>query len=482
MRIPRAACVASVTAGRESAGVAMPGIPSEDGSFVVDDASGSEAVPVRRHWTPGPRAYDAYVDGLRRELRDARAAGRPVAVGGARHSMGGQSMARDGTAVTPACHGVEVDAASKVARVWGGARWSDMVGALAPLGLSPGAMQSNHDFGVLAATCVNAHGWAVPHGTVSSTVRSLRVMLADGEVVECSREVEPDLFAHVVGGYGLVGVVVGADLDVVEDALLEPDVRVMQSEDVARAFDASVHDGGVSMAYGRLSPTSRGFLDEATMVAFRRRDGGPGTMPAPGPSAALRGATRAVYRSQPHGEAFKALRWALETRVAPLLLGRPVTRNALLSRPVSDLARRDTSRVDVLHEYFVPPGMLDTFLCFCRDIVPDFGIDFLNVTLRWVGAVKESVLSYAPGPRVALVMSFSQRRTPEGEAAMLLMTASLVEAVLSCGGAHYLPYRLHATREQVHAAYPRAAAFARRKRELDPGLLFRNRLWDAYLA
>ncbi|URK87827.1 hypothetical protein LP421_08595 [Rhizobium sp. RCAM05350] len=53
---------------------------------------------------------------------------------------------------------------------------------------------------------------------------------------------------------------------------------------------------------------------------------------------------------------------------------------------------------------------------------------------------------------------------------------------MAIGGTYYLPYRPHASVDQLVRAYSRAAAFADRKREIDKGLLFRNHLWDAYLG
>ncbi len=65
---------------------------------------------------------------------------------------------------------------------------------------------------------------------------------------------------------------------------------------------------------------------------------------------------------------------------------------------------------------------------------------------------------------------------------MMRMTEALIERVVALGGAHYLPYRLHARRDQMARAYPRLDAFVAAKRRYDPGLLFRNALWSTYLA
>jgi hypothetical protein len=92
------------------------------------------------------------------------------------------------------------------------------------------------------------------------------------------------------------------------------------------------------------------------------------------------------------------------------------------------------------------------------------------------------VLAYAPGPRLAAVLLFSQEKTARGEADMARMTHALIDRVLEIGGTYYLPYRPHASLDQLTRGYPRASAFASRKREIDRDLLFRNHLWDGYLA
>ena len=83
-------------------------------------------------------------------------------------------------------------------------------------------MQSNHDFGVAATFSVNAHGWPVPYGPFGSTVRSLRLMLADGTVVTCSRTENQELFQLAMGGYGLFGIILELEVDMVENLLLRP--------------------------------------------------------------------------------------------------------------------------------------------------------------------------------------------------------------------------------------------------------------------
>ena len=62
------------------------------------------------------------------------------------------------------------------------------------------------------------------------------------------------------------------------------------------------------------------------------------------------------------------------------------------------------------------------------------------------------------------------------------MTSELIERVIAIGGKYYLPYRPHATLDQFKRCYPRYGDFVAKKRLIDPGLVFRNGLWENNLG
>jgi FAD/FMN-containing dehydrogenase len=453
--------------------------------LVLDDASRLNAVPIARHWRPGAVTGEAWLAALRAELKAAAAEGRPVAVGAARHSMGGQALARDGVAMTldvkPGTDGwIELDRGAGTFRAAAGARWRQVIGALDRAGFSPAVMQSNHDFGVAATLSVNAHGWPVPYGPFGTTVRSCRLMLASGELVTCSAADQAELFGLVMGGYGLVGVVVDLEAAMVENTLLRPTWELMPAAELGPRMAAAVaQDRLVRMAYGRLAVDARRFLREALLVTLRPVAGTP---PAATSGGLMVSVSRQVFRAQVGSDAAKRARWYAETVAAPKTSAGIASRNRLLNEPVANLAGRDRSRTDILHEYFLPAEGLEPFLAAGRTIIPDSRQDLLNVTLRYVAEDRTSVLAYAPAPRVAAVMLFSQRMTRADDEDMAAMTGRLIDAALAAGGSFYLPYRLHARRDQVVRAYPRLEEFVARKRHHDPGLLFRNTMWSRYFA
>jgi FAD/FMN-containing dehydrogenase len=450
--------------------------------FMLDDASRLNATPIARQAILTSRDDARLLRELRATLGEAATEGRPIAFGGARHSMGGQSLPRNGIAASFAAAAIEPDREKRIYRVSAGARWRDVIRALDPIGFSPAVTQSNHDFSVGGTLSVNAHGWPVPFGPFGSTVRRFRIMLADGSVVTCSAAENADLFRLAVGGYGLFGIVIDADLAMAENALLLAQSELMKADAFAPRFVARANDASTRMMYGRLSMAREGFLREALLVTYAQAPHQPDRLPPPKNSSAFAMLSRGIFRAQIGSERGKRARWAAETRLMPRLGQMALTRNTLLNEPVAALADRDLSRTDILHEYFVPPDRFNDFLAACREIIPAHRQDLLNVTLRYVDADSSSVLTYAPAPRIAAVMLFVQKRTTEADDDMRAMTVKLIDRTLALGGSYYLPYRLHATREQLRAAYPRLDEFVAAKRRTDPQLRFRNAMWDAYLA
>ncbi|KPA21383.1 FAD binding domain protein [Shimia sp. SK013] len=466
-----------------------PNLPVNDGTAriapangpqILNDASELSQTPVHKHIILSQDPDAALIDAIRKELSEAKSAGHPLNVGAARHSMGAQAIPRDGTAITFDNGLVEIDSQAQTYRAHAGARWSQVIAALDPAGLSPMVMQSNNDFGVAATFSVNAHGWPVPKGPMGSTVKSLRMILPSGDLVTCSPSENTDLFNLAMGGYGLIGVIIDMQVEAARNTRLVPSFEEMAASDYAAAFQRAINDPDVTMAYGRLNVERADFFTKALLITYRETEE-QDALPAATGSGWMSHVASRIYRAQLGNEPAKSFRWWNETTLGPMLGSGETTRNALINEPVVTLDDGASERVDILHEYFIGFDQFDAFLAACRDVIPASYQEFLNVTLRYVAQDDQSVLSYASVPRIAAVMSFSQELTQRGEADMARMTKALIDRIVAAGGTYYLPYRPHARLDQLSAAYPRAAQFARLKRELDPDGLLRNNLWDSYL-
>ena len=92
---------------------ALPKVASAQPRIILNDASGLSPTPVFRHWVVQTNEQADFIARLRQELKAAAAERRPVAVGAARHSMGGQSLPRDGVALTFNSSRCEPDTAAR---------------------------------------------------------------------------------------------------------------------------------------------------------------------------------------------------------------------------------------------------------------------------------------------------------------------------------------------------------------------------------
>ena len=459
------------------AGVApLAGIPAEGR---LNDASGLSDTPIFRHITLSDDPGAALVAALRAELKAAAAAGRAVNIGAARHSMGGQAIPRGGHAITLQSDHLEIDTAAGTFRAQAGVRWASVITQLDATGFSPKVMQSNNDFGLAASFSVNAHGWAVPQGPMGATVRSVDMVLPDGTFVTASHSENADLFGAAMGGYGLIGLITALEVEMLPNQRLTPTFSELPAADFARAFMAAVTDPSVSMAYGRLNVDRERFFQDGLLVASRA-SADQTDLPAASGSGFVSKVSRQIFRAQLGNEPVKRWRWGVETDVGPAM-AKDATRNSLFNEPVITLDDRDPRRTDILHEYFVEPDAFAAFAQACAEVIPQSYQELLNVTLRYVAADPVAMLTYAPAPRIAAVLLFSQEMTARAEADMARITRALITRVLALGGSYYLPYRPHATLAQFTHAYPQAAAFAALKRRLDPQLVLRNGLWDRFL-
>jgi hypothetical protein len=272
------------------------------------------------------------------------------------------------------------------------------------------------------------------------------------------------------------------DLHIVPNERYRAEVEVLPAEKYVNRFAEKVKGAAdIGMVYGRLSivPGEDTFLREAILTVFRKAPCKEKEMPAlrsPGYTT-LR---REVYRAQIESDAGKRIRWQAEKTLGERITKRFLSRNQLLDEKAEVYEERNADRTDILHEYFIPPNGVATFLARARRIIPKHHGDLLNVTIRNVLQDRDSFLRYADQDMFGFVMLFNQPRTTEADSRMEKMTQELVDAAVACGGRYYLPYRLHATREQLTKAYPKAAEFFERKRKYDPKEIFRNQFYEKY--
>jgi FAD/FMN-containing dehydrogenase len=435
------------------------------------------------------------VEDIARVLAFARANRLTMSAAGVRHSMGGHAFRKGGIVLDMRrFNAIALDESAKSIRVQAGATWHDIQNAIHPR-FAVRAMQSTDIFTVGGSISVNAHGMDHQAGSVAGSIRSMRVMLADGAIVECSRTQNRELFDLAVGGYGLFGVILDAELDVADNLVYRTGREVIDYKDFPDLFARAIEpDKAVGLMYGHLSTAPHSFLREMLIYRYTQTDDAGATRAPLGEPAATKLRRLTINLSKESGF-FQELKWYFEKNIEHRIERCTVTRvqaigsaeACLVSRndPMHDSVpylRNDLeNETDILHEYFIPRANFIAFVDGMRKILTDHDANLLNASVRVVHR-ETNFLNYAPEPAFAVVLYINQRAEADGNRRMRDLTQALIELALAQGGRFFLPYQLHYTGEQLRRSYPEIEAFFAAKREYDPQGVFTNTFYEKYGA
>jgi FAD/FMN-containing dehydrogenase len=426
-------------------------------------------------------------------LAYARAHGLTVSAAGVKHSMGGQAFRAGGVVLDMRpLNAVRLDEAARTVTVGGGATWHQIQLAIHPR-FAVKAMQSTDIFSVGGSISVNAHGMDHQAGAVMGSLRSVRLMLADGRIVTASRTENAELFRHVVGGYGLFGVILSATLDVVPNDIYRSGRSTIDYRDFPKTFAAIAADPQVGLSYVHLSTSPDSLLREALVYTYTRHAEDQGLQRAALGEVTSTKIRRLTVNLAKKNDTFKRWKWwsekHLEHRFESCTVTRAqaqgsgeaclVARNDPMHDSVAYLFNDLPGETDILHEYFVPRDRIVPFIDGMRAIFQDQHANLVNASIRAVGT-EDNALSYAPRPAFSVVLYLNQPTTAAGNAAMRRLTGDLIDLTVREGGRFFLPYQLHYTPEQLGRSYPEIGGFFAAKRRWDPDGLFSNTWYARY--
>jgi len=149
------------------------------------------------------------VEDVRTAVRFAQDSGLQIAVRGGGHSFAGFSTTDTGIVIDLSRLGdvAIMDRRNHLVRVGGGATWGGVSDALAPAGLALSSGDTR-SVGVGGLTLTGGIGWKVRRrGLTLDSLRSARVVTADGGILEASADQNPELFWALRGGGGNFGIV-----------------------------------------------------------------------------------------------------------------------------------------------------------------------------------------------------------------------------------------------------------------------------------
>ena len=301
---------------------------------------------------------------IRQALTYARLHGLKISTAGVRHSMGGHAFAAGALVLDMrAFNRIVLHPGTRTVTVQSGATWHDLQNVLHPR-FAVRAMQSTDIFTVGGSISVNAHGMDHHAGSVGRSVRSMRVMLPDGTIRQVSRDTDARLFNLVVGGYGLFGIILDAELDIEDNAVYRSERRVLAYREFPDVFTREIErDGNIALMYGHLSTSPDTLLEEMLLYTYRAAGAEGTTIPELGEVGQVR-LRRLVFNLSKRGPAWMRLKWLAEKHLEARLESCPVSRNEALGQAEGCFVSRNhpmhdsvaylqndlPAETDVLHE------------------------------------------------------------------------------------------------------------------------------------
>jgi FAD/FMN-containing dehydrogenase/uncharacterized membrane protein YhaH (DUF805 family) len=404
----------------------------------------------------------------------------PVSIGGGRFSMGGQTASPNSLHLDLRGFNkvLEFSPSDRWVRVQTGARWCDLQRFLDPHDLSVKIMQTYANFTVGGSLNVNSHGRYVGLGPLILSVRSIKLVLADGTLVAASPTQNREIFYGAIGGYGGLGVIVEAELDVADNCRVGVETKMMPANRYLEFFRTNIRDDESSLFHnGDIYPPHYARVRAQTWKRTDKPVTQSNRLRVLRSSFPLERYFTWVVSELPTGK------WRREHVYDPLLWFRQKVhwRNYEAGYDVAELEPRSRTRTTfVLQEYFVPLNRFDEFLPKMANALRRHRANVLNISIRHAIADPGTVLAWAREEVFAFVLYYKQGVAPHDRGRVTVWTRELIDAVLASGGTYYLPYQPHATPDQFHRAYPRARELFALKDRLDPNFRFRNVLWDKY--
>lgn len=435
----------------------------------------------------------AEVGQLVETIRSAGRQGTVISIAGGRHSMGGQQFGTDTLnldmrtlnrvlAFDPSRGTIEVEA---------GIEWPELIewtvgrqaGSQTQWGISQ--KQTGADRLTLGgALASNVHGRGLQYQPIVGDVESLTLVDAAGELHRCSRTENPELFALVVGGYGLFGVVYSLVLRLAVRQKIERVVEVRSIDGLARAFDDRIADGYLFGDFQfKTDESAPDYLKTGVFSCYRPL---PADAPVPRRQRRLPRVAWKRLLELAHFDKSRAFdeysSYYLSTN------GQVYWSDTLqLSFYLDDyhelLDRKAGGSVpatEMISEVYVPRDRLAEFMGRLADTFRRGKVDVIYGTIRLIEPEEITFLPWARERWACIVFNLHVEHSDPGIERAQRQFRSLIDLAIEQGGSFFLTYHRWASREQIDACYPQMAEFLRRKIEWDPDERFQSDWYRHY--
>lgn len=431
--------------------------------------------------------YPDSVDTIRDILIRAQREGKKISIAGQRHSQGGHAFYPDSLVIdiTHFNKILHLNLDEKVITVQTGVTWNQIQEHINPYNLAIKVMQTANIFTVGGSLSVNAHGRDPHHGPLIETVRGIRIMLASGQVVHASRTENYELFKLAIGGYGLFGIIIEADIELTENVVYKKKAHVIAVNQYEEYLKSTIiGNNNIGLHYGCVCMAPYAAFEKLLIVDWHSLDAKEKILTRAynleqEKFASIIQKGIALKRSVPFVDTMsRFVSWPFI--VACEKFPQITCRNNVMRHPVECFMHTAKSNTDVLQSYFVPVQNFADFMRYLKDHAHEGSLRIFYALTRFIPKNDESFLSYTKQDYIEVVLFVNHATDTAGITHAQNWTRDVVDTVLSYGGTYYLPVRLYPSQEQIEKAYPQLQNFFAQKLVYDPTELFLNHFYTQY--
>jgi len=403
-------------------------------------------------------------------------------IGGGRYSMGGQTAAENSLHIDMRLLNrvIEFRPAERVIRVQAGMRWRELQAIIDPHGLAVAIMQSYANFTIGGSLSVNAHGRYIGLGPLVLSVQAIGLLLGDGSLIQASPKQNSELFYGAIGGYGGLGIITEAVLNLVLNTKIECQQLKLRSQEYPAYFAKMIRNSSSAVLHNAdLYPPRYTKVRAVTWYATDKSLTKQQKLVQNKKFYVLNNYFLWAVSEMPLGK------WRREFILDPMLYCRKqvVWRNYEASHEVAELeplSRKHSTYV--LQEYFIPIAHYAEFVPKLAEVLQRYAVNVLNISVRHAIKDPGTVLAWAREEVFSFVLYYKHYLNEAEQHKVAIWTRELIDAALSLNGSYYLPYQLCATIAQFKQAYPQAEQFYKLKQRWDPEYKFRSKFWDKYYS
>lgn len=441
---------------------------------IVDDVSGLNSTYIKE------TVFIRTVDDIKNTVLKAKKYSVPITVCGTKHSMGGQSIPNNGIRIDTSQYNNIISLNDNIVTVESGLLWYELIKYLNTFGLSPITLQSYSSFSIGGTISVNGHG-VTTDDTLAKSIVSMTIIDSNGELQYIDKNHE--LFAFVIGGYGLFGIIATVSLQVTDNCTLQLSTHTINVSDFHYEYSKLTRNSQLRIArldivtfdkiklYNYTSTNSK--INNGIVVSTLNDT--PNKMPH---------LSRLAYKwIVPSKSTQKIRHYIEEARQLPLDMSHDnVDRNQLLFESADDIQTLYSgmfklNATHLLQEYFIPKEHATTFIKYISTHLKmkHYGVYLMNITIRPVNKDSITFLKYAKTDSYAFVMYFRVYKDSVSLHSFDKLCSLLIDITLQFNGTFYLPYRINYTKSQLLQSYPELPQFITMKQKYDNGTF--NNIW-----